>query len=63
VRRRPWAGPVFGLVVWLSFELGIAPALGLSQAKRLRPVDRVALAVDHLLYGVVLSEMRRTARR
>ena len=63
VRRRPWAGPAYGLVVWLSFELGIAPALGLSQAKRLRPVDRVALAVDHLLYGVVLSEMRRTARR
>jgi len=61
VRRRPWAGPVYGLVVWLSFELGIAPALGLSQAKRLRPVDRVA--IDHLLYGVVLSEMRRTARR
>ena len=63
VRRRPWAGPAYGLVVWLSFELGIAPALGLSQAKRLRPVDRVALAADHLLYGVVLSEMRRTARR
>src|SRR5512132_656543 len=37
VRRRPWAGPVYGLVVWLGFELGIAPALGLSQAKRVRP--------------------------
>src|SRR5688500_17344683 len=29
VRRRPWAGPMYGLVVWLGFELGIAPALGL----------------------------------
>jgi hypothetical protein len=62
VRRRPWAGPVYGLVVWLGFELGIAPALGLSQAKRVRLVDRVALAADHVLYGLVLSGMRRTAR-
>jgi hypothetical protein len=62
VRHRPWAGPMYGLVVWLGFELGIAPALGLSQAKRLRPVDRLALAADHLLYGMVLSGMRRTAR-
>jgi hypothetical protein len=62
VRRRAWAGPGYGLVVWLGFELGIAPALGLSQAKRVRLVDRFALAADHLLYGLVLSEMRRSAR-
>src|SRR4029453_520006 len=55
VRRRFWAGPVYGLVVWLGFEFGIAPALDLMQAKRLRPVDRLALAGDHMLYGVVLS--------
>lgn len=62
VRSRPWAGPVYGLVVWLGFELGIAPVLGLSQAKRVRLVDRLALAADHLLYGLVLSGMRRNAR-
>ena len=62
VRRRRWAGPAYGLVVWLGFELGIAPALGLSQAKRTRPVDRLALAADHLLYGLVLSATRPTAR-
>jgi hypothetical protein len=60
VRRRRWAGPAYGLAVWLGFELGIAPALGLSQAKRTRPVDRLALAADHLLYGLVLSGTRRT---
>jgi hypothetical protein len=32
VRPRPWGRPVYGLLVWLGFELGIAPALGLSQA-------------------------------
>ncbi|MGI9098130.1 MAG: hypothetical protein ACR2H2_06500 [Solirubrobacteraceae bacterium] len=63
VRRRPWVGPVYGLVVWLGFELGIAPALGLSQAKRVRPVDRLALAADHVLYGLVLSATRPIARR
>ena len=62
MRRRPWAGPVYGLVVWLGFEMGIAPALGLSQAKRVRLVDRLALAADHLLYGLVLSGTRRAAR-
>jgi hypothetical protein len=59
VRLTPWAGPVYGLVVWLGFELGLAPALGLRQAKEPRPVERLALAIDHLLYGFVLSETRR----
>lgn len=59
VRRRRWAGPVYGLIVWLGFELGVAPLLGLKQAKGVRPVERAALAADHLLYGFVLSEMRR----
>ncbi len=62
MRRRPWVGPAYGLVMWLGFELGIAPALGLSQAKRVRPVDRLALAADHLLYGLVLSARRPPAR-
>jgi hypothetical protein len=60
VRGHRWAGPVYGLLVWLGFELGIAPLLGLSQAKRVRVIDRLALAGDHLLYGVVLSATRRT---
>jgi hypothetical protein len=60
-RGHRWAGPVYGLVVWLGFELGIAPVLGLSQAKRARPVDRLALAGDHLLYGLVLTATRPTA--
>ena len=60
--RWPWAGPAYGLVVWLGFELGIAPALGLSQAKRARLVDGLALAADHLLYGLVLSGTRGGAR-
>ena len=59
IRLQPWAGPAYGLGVWLSFELALAPGLGLEQAKRVRAIERVALAVDHLLYGFVLSETRR----
>jgi hypothetical protein len=62
VRSRRWAGPAYGLVVWLGFELGIAPVLGLSQATRVRAIDRLALAADHLLYGLVLSATRPTKR-
>jgi hypothetical protein len=58
VRRVAWSGPAYGLFTWLGFEAAIAPGLGLKQAKSIRPVERAALAVDHLLYGLVLSETR-----
>lgn len=63
VRRQAWAGPAYGLAIWLGFEVAIAPALGLKQARQLRMVERGALAADHLLYGFVLSETRRRASR
>jgi hypothetical protein len=56
LRRRTWAGPGYGLLIWLGFEAGLAPALGLSQAKATRPVERAAFAADHLLYGQVLAK-------
>jgi hypothetical protein len=58
IRRQPWSGPAYGLLVWVGFEVGLAPLLGLKQAKKQRPVERAALAADHLLYGLVLSEIR-----
>jgi hypothetical protein len=59
LRRQPWAGPVYGLATWAGFEAVLAPALGLSQAHEPRLAERLALAGDHLLYGLVLSEGRR----
>ena len=59
IRRRAWAGPMYGFLVWIGFEVGIAPILGLDQARRVRLAERAALAGDHLLYGLVLSEIRR----
>ena len=62
LRRRAWFGPAYGLVLWLGFELVQAPLMGLKQAHQLRSVERVTLAVDHLLYGFVLSELRARPR-
>ena len=58
IRRRRWAGPAYGLALWALYEGVMAPALGLSHAKKPRPVERMVFAADHLLYGFVLSEMR-----
>jgi hypothetical protein len=58
LRRRAWAGPVYGFVLWAGFELGVAPALGLMEGQKRRLPERLALATDHLLYGLVLSETR-----
>ena len=55
VRARSWSGPVYGLVTWLAFEAGIAPALGLARTKERRPLERAALAADHVLYGAIVA--------
>ena len=56
VRNRSWAGPAYGLLIWLGFEAGLAPALGLSKATVTRPAERAAFAADHVLYGFVLAK-------
>jgi hypothetical protein len=56
MRRSAWSGPLYGLAVWAGFEGGVAPLLGLPQARRQRVLDRIALVTDHLLYGSLLSE-------
>ena len=55
VRRARGAGPIYGLVVWLGFELVIGPALGVSSARRHSVASRSALAADHVLYGIVVA--------
>ncbi|MDQ2967327.1 MAG: hypothetical protein M3R37_03295 [Actinomycetota bacterium] len=55
LRRRPWAGPMYGLAILGVFEAAIAPGLGIG-AKERTLSERVALAADHVLYGLVLSD-------
>lgn len=63
VLRSKWAGPGFGLATWVVFELSIAPVLGLDQATKIRPIERLTFAADHVLYGVVLARAGAWALR
>ncbi len=56
LQRMPGAGPAYGFAIWLAFEKGIAPVLGLMQSERPRIVERLALIGDHILYGVLVAE-------
>ena len=54
--RSKTAGAAYGLALWALFEAVIAPVAG---ADRERPVaERLALAADHVLYGLVLTSGR-----
>lgn len=48
-------GPFYGLAVWLAFELGIAPLLGVNYPRQRRILHRGVLALDHVLYGIVVA--------
>jgi hypothetical protein len=57
-RDRSWTGPLYGLAIWTGFE-ATAPLLGLPHAEGSRIGERLAIAADHVLYGLVLDETRR----
>ena len=59
VRQAGWSGPAWGIVVWLGYELGLAPVMGVSHSGSRKPAERVAFVADHLLYGLVLREPAR----
>ncbi len=58
LQRLPGAGAVFGLVIWLGYDKGIAPILNLIQAEQPLTIERLALMGDHILYGVLVAESR-----
>jgi uncharacterized membrane protein YagU involved in acid resistance len=62
VRRKPWSGPVYGLLVWLGFDSVVAPALGLKERDWPKGRERAVFIADHLLFGFVLNEMRERPR-
>ncbi len=61
VLRSRWAGPGYGVLTTLMFELGIAPILGLDKARKIRLIERLMFAADHLLYGLILAGGRQWA--
>jgi hypothetical protein len=54
-RRHPWAGPVYGVIIWAVFETFVDPLLGLREKRKDTLSERAALIADHLLYGVVVA--------
>ena len=55
VRRRRISGPLYGLAIWAGFELGARQLLGLGEPDDRAVTERLALAADHVLYGLVLT--------
>jgi hypothetical protein len=53
--NRIWAGPAYGIALWLFFEVALAPALKLEYARERRVAWRAMVILDHLLYGVMVS--------
>lgn len=55
LRHRRWLGPVYGVVLWLTFEIVLAPLLRLEYARDRRIAWRAMVILDHLLYGVMVA--------
>ncbi|MBV7697833.1 DUF1440 domain-containing protein [Streptomyces sp. TRM70350] len=55
IRRFPGTGVAYGLTFWLAFEAGIAPLLGIERGRHRKALWLVVIALDHVLYGVVVA--------
>jgi hypothetical protein len=62
IRMKAWSGPLYGFLVWVGFDTVAAPALGLKQRRWPHGTERAVFMVDHLLFGLILSEMRARPR-
>jgi hypothetical protein len=58
LRGRVWFGPAYGLVIWLVFESILTPLLGLRGEER-RASERLVIAADHVVYGLVVAARPR----
>ena len=62
LRRRSLTGPAYGLATWLLFEAILAPGLRLDEERPRRVRDHLAVAADHVLYGVIVAGGLRRSR-
>lgn len=49
-------GPIYGVLAWGLFELAVAPMLDLAHTRGSRPQERLALLVDHVVFGLIVGE-------
>ncbi len=50
-----WVGPAYGLAIWGGFEAAVAPFLGPEHPGVNSIASRLAVAADHVLYGVIVG--------
>ena len=55
VRASAWAGPAYGIAVWLLFELGLGPLLGVNYTRQQRLSGKIVVALDHAVYGAIVA--------
>ena len=55
LRRHRWSGPAYGIGAWSFFESVLAPMLGLRKPSQRPTSERVAIIVDHVVYGLVVA--------
>jgi hypothetical protein len=55
LRRRAATGPIYGLAIWLTFEVLLRPVLRIPRDHDRPLVWRAVLAADHMLYGTVVA--------
>jgi hypothetical protein len=55
LRRQPATGPLYGLAIWLMFEVLLRPALRIPRTQSRPLAWRAVLAADHMLYGTVVA--------
>ena len=60
--RSRGASPLYGLAMWMGFDSVVAPVAGLTERDWPKGRERAVFIVDHLLFGLVLSELRSRPR-
>lgn len=48
-------GPLYGLALWLAYEVVLAPLLDLRHTEQRSKRTRAMLALDHAMYGVIVA--------
>lgn len=61
VRMKPWSGPVYGVLMWIGFDAAAAPLLGIERNWP-KGKERAVFVADHVLFGLVLTELRARPR-
>jgi len=49
------SGPLYGLAIWALYEATLAPSFEAARTTDRTTGDRIALALDHALYGAIIA--------